>query len=84
MLVGWTGFEPATTCTPCKCATGLRHHPILFRWPHNELFHCKCPAICGTTTRTSAGIWEGKCKAEFGNFKIKNKALSSPLNEATH
>ena len=26
-LVGWTGFEPATPCTPCKCATGLRHHP---------------------------------------------------------
>jgi hypothetical protein len=25
--VGWTGFEPATTCTPYKCATGLRHHP---------------------------------------------------------
>jgi site-specific DNA recombinase len=25
--VGWTGFEPATPCTPCKCATGLRHHP---------------------------------------------------------
>ena len=25
--VGWTGFEPATSCTPCKCATGLRHHP---------------------------------------------------------
>lgn len=27
-LVGWTGFEPATPCTPYKCATGLRHHPI--------------------------------------------------------
>ena len=26
-LVGWTGFEPATPCTPYKCATGLRHHP---------------------------------------------------------
>lgn len=25
--VGWTGFEPATPCTPYKCATGLRHHP---------------------------------------------------------
>jgi hypothetical protein len=22
-----TGFEPATTCTPCKCATGLRYTP---------------------------------------------------------
>ena len=27
-LVGETGFEPATPCTPCKCATGLRHSPI--------------------------------------------------------
>ncbi len=27
--VGWTGFEPATPCTPCKYATGLRHHPSL-------------------------------------------------------
>ena len=26
-FVGWTGFEPATPCTPYKCATGLRHHP---------------------------------------------------------
>ena len=25
--VGVTGFEPATTCTPCKCATGLRYTP---------------------------------------------------------
>ena len=25
--VGWTGFEPATPCTPCRYATGLRHHP---------------------------------------------------------
>ena len=25
--VGETGFEPATTCTPYKCATGLRYSP---------------------------------------------------------
>jgi hypothetical protein len=25
--VGVTGFEPATPCTPCKCATGLRYTP---------------------------------------------------------
>ena len=25
---GATGFEPATTCTPCKYATKLRHAPI--------------------------------------------------------
>jgi hypothetical protein len=26
-MVGTTGFEPATPCTPCKCATGLRYVP---------------------------------------------------------
>jgi hypothetical protein len=30
-FVGWTGFEPATPCTPCKYATGLRHHPKKYR-----------------------------------------------------
>jgi hypothetical protein len=27
LSVGTTGFEPATPCTPCKCATGLRYVP---------------------------------------------------------
>jgi hypothetical protein len=27
-LVGTTGFEPATTCPPDKCATKLRYAPI--------------------------------------------------------
>ena len=26
-LVGTRGFEPPTPCTPCKCATKLRHIP---------------------------------------------------------
>ena len=26
-LVGETGFEPATPCTPCRCATRLRYTP---------------------------------------------------------
>lgn len=26
-FVGMTGFEPATPCTPCKYATGLRYIP---------------------------------------------------------
>jgi hypothetical protein len=34
--VGTTGFEPATPCTPCKCATGLRYVPnvliLLIQW----------------------------------------------------
>ncbi len=28
-LVGVRGFEPPTPCTPCKCATKLRHTPTL-------------------------------------------------------
>ena len=27
-MVGATGFEPATSCTPCKRATKLRYAPI--------------------------------------------------------
>ena len=27
LLVGVTGLEPATPCTPCRCATKLRHTP---------------------------------------------------------
>ena len=26
-MVGATGFEPATPCTPCRCATKLRYAP---------------------------------------------------------
>src|SRR5262245_49554651 len=28
-MVGATGFEPATTCTPCRCATRLRYAPAI-------------------------------------------------------
>ena len=28
-LVGTAGFEPATPCTPSKCATRLRYVPIV-------------------------------------------------------
>jgi hypothetical protein len=27
MKVGADGFEPSTTCTPCRCATRLRYAP---------------------------------------------------------
>ena len=38
-LVGIAGFEPATTCTPCKYATGLRYIPLvpLLRFELREL-----------------------------------------------
>ena len=28
-MVGAAGFEPATPCTPCRYATGLRYAPTL-------------------------------------------------------
>ncbi len=28
-MVGARGFEPPTPCTPCKCATRLRHAPTV-------------------------------------------------------
>jgi hypothetical protein len=31
-LVGARGFEPPTTCTPCRCATRLRYAPFGKRW----------------------------------------------------
>ena len=30
-MVGVKGFEPSTPCTPCKCATRLRHTPTSLR-----------------------------------------------------
>ncbi len=31
-LVGVRGFEPPTTSTPLKCATGLRYTPSVLLW----------------------------------------------------
>ncbi len=42
-MVGATGFEPATTCTPSKCATRLRYAPALPR----QLWGSKAPARAG-------------------------------------
>src|SRR5689334_13002098 len=32
-MVGTTGFEPATPCTPSRCATRLRYVPTTIRVP---------------------------------------------------
>ena len=37
-LVGARGFEPPTPCTPCKCATWLRHAPTILLLPGINLF----------------------------------------------
>lgn len=41
LLVGKAGFEPTTSCTPCKHATGLRYIPNWF---------AKIKTICKSTT----------------------------------
>lgn len=37
-MVGTVGFEPTTPCTPCRCATRLRHAPtvVLTVWDSPE------------------------------------------------
>ena len=40
-VVGAAGFELATPCTPCKCATGLRHAPTS---PKRSASYTKTPA----------------------------------------
>jgi site-specific DNA recombinase len=39
MLVGKTGFEPATPWSQTRCATGLRYFPIRFNWGANVGFN---------------------------------------------
>lgn len=43
-MVGQTGFEPATPCTPCMCATRLRY----------------CPLPCGVGGTIMRGLGVGK------------------------
>ena len=48
-MVGATGFEPATLCTPCRCATRLRHAPnasiLRAAVIKGEILHAKVPLI---------------------------------------
>jgi hypothetical protein len=37
-MVGAAGFEPATFCTPCNCATGLRHAPTFIIFQRDPTF----------------------------------------------
>src|SRR5665213_2021701 len=47
-LVGARGFEPPTPCTPCKCATRLRHAPT---GPTLSGGRANAPAPCAHHTR---------------------------------
>src|SRR5690606_32440603 len=52
-LVGATGFEPATTCTPSKCATRLRYAPT--SWGVGER-SCRRPRLRGQVEK---GLFRG-------------------------
>src|SRR4030066_749397 len=48
-MVGATGLEPATPCTPCKCATRLRYAPT--RMFHGTRSRLRCHGKSGNTMR---------------------------------
>src|SRR3989337_2292097 len=48
-MVGATGLEPATPCTPCKCATRLRYAPT--RMFHDTRSRLHCHGNSGKTRR---------------------------------
>ena len=48
MLVGVAGFELATPCTPCKCATRLRYAPNELRILSSFFTKSKCSPKLGT------------------------------------
>ncbi len=55
LLVGATGFEPATLCSQSRCATGLRYAPKFFGTRNVTEFDGKCKCQQKTTARQSAG-----------------------------
>ena len=61
LLVGVKGFEPSTPCTPCKCATRLRHTPKL--------------AIIAAPTAANS-VPGGQEFANFGEFATHHQQLA--------
>src|SRR5688500_11097761 len=53
-MVGVRGFEPPTTGTPYRCATGLRHTPLVVHYStrsaQNRLRNCACMLKAKTGT----------------------------------
>ena len=56
-MVGATGFEPATSCTPCKRATKLRYAPTpaQARESSSPLRNALAPFACRTAAEESLG-----------------------------
>ena len=52
-LVGTAGFELATPCTPCKCATRLRYAP---RAGIIAVFYCKAKRMA---YNAAVELWSG-------------------------
>jgi hypothetical protein len=66
ILVGMTGFEPATPCTPYKYATGLRHIPNLISSHLQEKQFFFSFHFCGRK--------EG-CKSKVGSYLYKKEKV---------
>ena len=82
-MVGMTGFEPATPCTPCKCATRLRYIPTTKKFI--KLSERKCKFFFSKM--------KNKFSINYGNVKnpgmrmqtgIKLKKLNFKFNRTTN
>ena len=62
-MVGVAGFELATPCTPCKCATRLRYTPTkLTLWHEIEVV---------------PGVWAENIDGGFGRVSSHNAGVRS-------
>jgi hypothetical protein len=59
IVVGATGFEPATSCTPCKRATKLRYAPTPTQWAgarfYQSVSDLLAPLACGAPAEETLG-----------------------------
>jgi hypothetical protein len=66
-FVGVTGFEPATTCTPCKYATGLRYTPNKWGWFADLFWPAYIPSYRRTLRPASHAIQHVPASMEHFN-----------------
>src|SRR5690606_15021443 len=93
VLVGVRGFEPPTTCTPCRCATRLRYTPegagIVHESPANEktcvnteevLF----PSVTLQLARNSSQTAAGSISLSRRELRSKRTGNPSTLENIQH
>ena len=64
-MVGARGFEPPTSCAPCKCATRLRYAPnqsLLIEMTTGNYIHKQTAKCSGTDLRKS--VWNKTIQPE--------------------